>query len=71
MLEEDERAMISGIVRLADTLGLTVVAEGIERTADRDLLLGLGCRYGQGYLFARPMSYPDAVAWLFADRVAA
>ena len=66
-----QRALVDGIVRLADTLGLTVVAEGIERTADRDLLLGLGCRYGQGYLFARPMSYPDAVAWLFADRVAA
>ncbi len=66
-----QRALVDGIVRLADTLGLVVVAEGIEREADRDLLVSIGCRYGQGYLFARPMSYEDAVTWLFSDRVAA
>ncbi|MDT9699209.1 aminotransferase class I/II-fold pyridoxal phosphate-dependent enzyme [Streptomyces sp. P17] len=49
-------ALVEGIVRLADTLGLQVIAEGIEDTAQRDLLAGMGCRLGQGYLFARPMS---------------
>ncbi|WP_328869167.1 aminotransferase class I/II-fold pyridoxal phosphate-dependent enzyme [Streptomyces sp. NBC_00287] len=49
-------ALVEGIVRLAETLGLQVIAEGIEDPAQRDLLAGMGCRLGQGYLFARPMS---------------
>ncbi|MER6671897.1 aminotransferase class I/II-fold pyridoxal phosphate-dependent enzyme [Streptomyces sp. NPDC000983] len=49
-------ALVEGIVRLADTLGLQVIAEGIEDPAQRDLLAGMGCRLGQGYLFARPMT---------------
>ncbi|MFI8228875.1 aminotransferase class I/II-fold pyridoxal phosphate-dependent enzyme [Streptomyces sp. NPDC085900] len=49
-------ALVEGIVRIADTLGLQVIAEGIEEPAQRDLLAGLGCRFGQGYLFARPMT---------------
>jgi diguanylate cyclase (GGDEF)-like protein/PAS domain S-box-containing protein len=49
-------ALVEGIVRIADTLGLQVIAEGIEDTAQRDLLAGMGCRFGQGYLFARPLT---------------
>jgi diguanylate cyclase (GGDEF)-like protein/PAS domain S-box-containing protein len=66
-----QRALVEGIIRLAETLGLPVVAEGIERQVDRDLLASIGCPFGQGYLFARPLSYEGAVAWLFPDRVAA
>jgi len=36
------------------SLGLTVVPEGIETEAQREALLALGCRYGQGFLFGRP-----------------
>jgi len=49
-------ALVEGIVRIADTLGLQVIAEGIEDVAQRDLLAGMGCRFGQGYLFAKPMT---------------
>ncbi|MFE8991652.1 aminotransferase class I/II-fold pyridoxal phosphate-dependent enzyme [Streptomyces collinus] len=49
-------ALVEGIVRIADTLGLQVIAEGIEDTAQRDLLAGMGCRFGQGFLFARPLT---------------
>ncbi|MGW0613199.1 aminotransferase class I/II-fold pyridoxal phosphate-dependent enzyme [Streptomyces sp. NPDC002788] len=49
-------ALVEGIVRIADTLGLQVIAEGIENTAQRDLLAGMGCRFGQGFLFARPLT---------------
>jgi EAL domain-containing protein (putative c-di-GMP-specific phosphodiesterase class I) len=66
-----QRALVEGILRLADALGLSVVAEGIEQRADRDLLSGIGCPYGQGYLFASPLSYEDAVQWLFSDGLAA
>ena len=43
------------IVDLAKTLGLKVVAEGIETRAQLDVLRELGCDLGQGYYFAAPM----------------
>jgi diguanylate cyclase (GGDEF)-like protein/PAS domain S-box-containing protein len=49
------RAILGTIVQLADALGLDAVGEGIETEAQRELLLELGCRYGQGYLFGRPV----------------
>jgi diguanylate cyclase (GGDEF)-like protein/PAS domain S-box-containing protein len=49
-------ALVEGIVHMADTIGLQVIAEGIEEPAQRDLLTSMGCRFGQGYLFARPMT---------------
>ncbi|MGW7088428.1 aminotransferase class I/II-fold pyridoxal phosphate-dependent enzyme [Streptomyces sp. NPDC054871] len=49
-------ALVEGIVHLADTMGLQVIAEGIEESAQRDLLAGMGCGFGQGYLFARPLT---------------
>jgi diguanylate cyclase (GGDEF)-like protein/PAS domain S-box-containing protein len=51
---EHDRAIVEGILRLADSLALDVVAEGIETVEQRDLLTGMGCRYGQGYLFSKP-----------------
>jgi diguanylate cyclase (GGDEF)-like protein len=50
-----QRALVNAIVTLAGDLDLTVVAEGIEDAAQRDLLERMGCPYGQGYLFARPV----------------
>ncbi|WP_345023873.1 putative bifunctional diguanylate cyclase/phosphodiesterase [Actinomadura keratinilytica] len=44
------------IVRLGSDLGLTVVAEGIERPEQLELLREMGCPRGQGYLVARPMA---------------
>lgn len=47
--------IVRTIVELARVLGMNVVAEGIETRAQYELLLQMGCRYGQGYLFAKPM----------------
>ncbi|WBB97963.1 MULTISPECIES: EAL domain-containing protein [unclassified Solwaraspora] len=63
-----QRSLVDGIIRLAHSLGLQVVAEGIETVADRNLLGDLGCGYGQGYLFSRPLAEADAVAWLAGGR---
>jgi diguanylate cyclase (GGDEF)-like protein/PAS domain S-box-containing protein len=49
-----DRAIVEGIVRMAEALDLDVVAEGVETPEQRELLRGFGCRYGQGYLYARP-----------------
>jgi len=60
MHEDDgQRAIVRGIVALAHNLDMHVVAEGIEHPEQLALLRSIGCEYGQGYLFARPM---DAAA---------
>ncbi len=64
-------ALVDGIIRLAHTLGLRVIAEGIEQADQRACLIDVGCVLGQGYFFSRPMGYGDAVNWLLADQVAA
>lgn len=48
------RLVVGGIVNMCTTLGIIVVAEGIETPAELEALRGLGVRYFQGYLFARP-----------------
>lgn len=57
-LEEnsDNMALCEAIIVLAHKLGLKVIAEGIETTKQRDLLIAVGCDYGQGYLFSRPLA---------------
>jgi EAL domain-containing protein (putative c-di-GMP-specific phosphodiesterase class I) len=55
--------IVRTIIELARVLGMDVVAEGIETCEQFRLLRQLGCRFGQGYLFARPMS-ADAVTKL-------
>jgi len=57
---------IQAIVRLGDSLHLEVIAEGIERTEQVGMLVDLGCRRGQGNLFAEAMPRCDLVAWLAA-----
>ncbi|MGN9758418.1 putative bifunctional diguanylate cyclase/phosphodiesterase [Streptomyces sp. SD31] len=57
-------ALVEGIVHLADTLGLQVIAEGIEERQQWELLADIGCGYGQGYLFARPMTVEQGEAVL-------
>lgn len=48
-------ALCKAIIVMAHELGMKVVAEGIETVEQRNLLVGAGCDYGQGYLFAHPM----------------
>ena len=57
-LSDSEQALqiVRTIIELARVLGMDVVAEGIETHEQYRLLRQMGCRYGQGYLFARPMT---------------
>jgi EAL domain-containing protein (putative c-di-GMP-specific phosphodiesterase class I) len=52
--------LVRGIIQLADTLALEVVAEGVETAEEHYLLADAGCALGQGYLFARPLTEEDA-----------
>lgn len=51
-------------VKMAKGLGLEVVAEGINSTLDEETLRSFGCDIGQGYYYARPMSFSDYLNWL-------
>lgn len=48
------RLIVEGVIRIAKSLGITVIAEGIETVAEYDALRAIGVRYIQGYLLARP-----------------
>jgi diguanylate cyclase len=61
-------AIVGAIVTMAHALGMTVIAEGVERSAQAQRLRDLGCDSAQGYLFARPMPNEDATA-LIASRL--
>ncbi len=51
-VDADDGAIVDALIGLGRTLGIEVVAEGIETTAQRDFLAALGCPTGQGYLFS-------------------
>jgi EAL domain-containing protein (putative c-di-GMP-specific phosphodiesterase class I) len=58
--ETSETTLVDAILRLAAALELTVVAEGIERSEQWEVLRHLDCPLGQGYLFARPLEAFEA-----------
>jgi predicted signal transduction protein with EAL and GGDEF domain len=60
----DAAALARTIVALAEMLGLRTVAEGVEDAGQREALEAIGCAYGQGYLFARPLDAPSLRACL-------
>ncbi|MDD2272905.1 MAG: GGDEF domain-containing protein [Desulfuromonadaceae bacterium] len=60
MLDDpNDKAIISTILAIAQQMGLTTVAEGVETEEQRQALLQLGCRNAQGYFFCRPKSVDD------------
>ena len=56
--EARKQRVVATVMALAETLELRVVAEGIELPEDAGELIALGCRYGQGFLYARPTEGP-------------
>lgn len=57
-------AIVKAILDLAAALEMKAIAEGIETQQQRDLLLEMGCEYGQGYWFSHPLSADDATKML-------
>jgi diguanylate cyclase (GGDEF)-like protein/PAS domain S-box-containing protein len=67
--DEHDTAIVTAIVRLAESLGLVTVGEGIETIEQRDRLAEIGCTQGQGYWCARPLE-PDGYAALALEQLA-
>ena len=61
---EREESFVRTLLTLAQSLGVSVVAEGIEREAQQILLSSFGCTIGQGYLFGRPLAINDVLNYM-------
>jgi diguanylate cyclase (GGDEF)-like protein len=68
LLGVEEAALTNAILRIADLLDLQVIAEGIEQEAQARELERLGCRFGQGFHFARPLDQFAVEALLLAEQ---
>jgi len=64
--EDDALAIVKTIITLAHQLGRQVIAEGVETAEHLVILRSLGCEYGQGYFFAKPLT-PEEVDTLLAS----
>lgn len=64
------RVLIEAVVRVAQSLSMRTVAEGIETEGEAALLTALGCTKGQGYFYSRPLAEKEATDWLQSYRVA-
>ena len=65
--EPDRRSIVAAIIQLARGLDIHVVAEGVETQAQADILVGLGCGYGQGWLWSRAVPSAEVRAMLVAQ----
>jgi EAL domain-containing protein (putative c-di-GMP-specific phosphodiesterase class I) len=60
LMDSDDRAIVDGILKLAQAFDREVIAEGVETEAHFEALLAMGCELAQGYAIARPM-LPEAL----------
>ena len=62
-IDPQDRELVNAVIAMAHSLGLTVVAEGVENEAELNYLNTRGCDLAQGYLFSRPLTELDLVNW--------
>jgi EAL domain-containing protein (putative c-di-GMP-specific phosphodiesterase class I) len=65
---EYHRVLIEATIRVARTLGMTTVAEGIETEGQAELMRTLACDRGQGYLYSRPLEPADLERWALGQQ---
>lgn len=59
----EQRNMVAAILTMAERLGVSTLAEGVETRGEKDVLRALGCEFAQGFQFARPMPVQETVDW--------
>ena len=70
LADRDKIAIVRAILSLSQALGMRTTAEGIETNELAQTLAGLGCTYGQGYLYAKPLAADAAYSLLAASAAA-
>ena len=63
-LESDENPICNAIIRLAHSLDMQVIAEGVETQLQHQRLAALDCDFAQGYYYAKPMPYKDLHSYM-------
>ncbi|GAB4216386.1 MAG: hypothetical protein Fur007_16290 [Rhodoferax sp.] len=71
LFDAQDAAIIRAIVVLGESLGLAVIAEGVEKRAQRDALVALGCRQFQGFYYGAPVALTDLPAEIGRATIAA
>lgn len=66
LMDDDDKAIIEGIIELAKVFKLKVIAEGVETPKHGELLLSLGSYIAQGYGIAKPMPAGDFLNWIIS-----
>lgn len=64
LIDGATEAVVRSMVDLARNMRISVVAEGVEEDAQHEFLKELGCEYGQGFLYGRPMAEKEFIQWL-------
>ncbi|WP_374411330.1 putative bifunctional diguanylate cyclase/phosphodiesterase [Novosphingobium colocasiae] len=59
-----DQSLVSSLVVLCESLGIPLVAEGVETLETRQRLVALGCHYGQGYGICPPIPYAQVMPWI-------
>lgn len=63
-LDSEQQKMVSTILMMADRLGLTCLAEGVETLGEHAILAQLGCKFVQGFGIAKPMPFDQTLEWI-------
>jgi EAL domain-containing protein (putative c-di-GMP-specific phosphodiesterase class I) len=63
VFNDEDRTIVEATIKLAHTLAIKVVAEGVETAETLDLLSEMGCDYVQGYYISRPIEQDQVVSW--------
>ncbi|PAV26266.1 diguanylate cyclase [Tamilnaduibacter salinus] len=71
MIEEDDAALVRAIITMAHSLGLEVIAEGVEDESQTHFLQDHGCDFSQGYFYCRPIVADEFVEWIQTNTRAA
>ena len=64
MVEQDDASLVKAIINMAHSLGLKVIAEGVEEEAQTHFLQQEGCDYAQGYFYSRPAPESEFENWV-------
>lgn len=68
MTEQEDAALVKAIITMAHSLGLEVIAEGVENASQLHYLRQQGCDYAQGYFYNRPVPEADFLLWVAENR---
>lgn len=67
--DEDDATIVKVMIQLAQSLGMQVIAEGVETTDQEAYIVAQGCNEGQGYLYSRPLPTRELIAYLKQARL--